>query len=393
MNRPRLFLSACTGMFLFGVALVLLGTLFGLPAMRERLGLTDMVRQGNLQSLLLFGVLISTMFVGPLIDRFGHRAVLAISAFLVAAGLAGLARAEGYGAAQALGVLLGIGGGGLNMATNVLVSDIYEEDRGAKLNQLGVFFGVGALLLPFVTAWVARSILQLMVGTAALSAVAAVAYVFLRFPEPRERGSASILECAKALRNAGVLLFGLLLFFESGNESAMTGWISTWARDIGASVRAATLLLALFQGGMMLGRMLAAPVLRRISNTQMVFASALTSAASIIVLLFAHTISTMTIGAAVAGVAFASIYPTVLAIAGDRYQRYAATVFGIMFTIALTGGMVYPWAMGHVSQTYGVRAGMWFPLIGMLAITVIFSIIHARYPAAERSQSAREHAD
>lgn len=381
MNRTRLFFAACAGMFLFGVALVLLGTLFGLPTMRERLGLTDLVRQGNLQSLLLFGVLVSTVFVGPLIDRFGHKAVLSVSAFMVAIGLAGLARADGYSSAQGLCLLLGLGGGGLNMATNVLVSDIFDEDRGPKLNQLGVFFGVGALLLPFVTAWVERAIVQLMLGTAVLSAFAAAAYAYLKFPNAREGQSASILDCLKAVRYPGVLLFGLLLFFESGNESAMTGWMSTWARNIGASVRAATLLLALFQGGMMLGRLLAAPVLRRVSNAQMVFGSALSSAAAIVILLFARSIPVMTVGAAAAGLAFAAIYPTVLAIAGDRYQRYAATVFGIMFTIALTGGMAYPWAIGHVSQTYGVRAGMWFPLVGMLIITAIFGIIQARYPA------------
>ena len=368
-------------MFLFGVALVLLGTLFGLPAMRERLELDTLVRQGNLQTLLLFGVLISTIIVGPLMDRFGHKLVLALSAVLVAVALSGFSFAGGYNAAQLLSLALGVGGGGLNMATNVLVSDIYDEDRGAKLNQLGVFFGVGALFMPFVTAWVVRAITQLILVSAVLSACCAIAYLILQFPAGRERSGTSIFDSFGAIRNPGVLLFGLLLFFESGNESAMTGWVSTWATSLGASARNATLILALLQGMMMLGRLLAAPVLRHVKKTHLVLASAVGGFISVAIVLAAKSPELLAVGAGLTGLTFASIYPTVLALAGDRYQRYAATVFGILFTIGLSGGMFYPWAIGHVSQWRGLRAGIFFPLVGTAVITLIVAVIRAKYPA------------
>ncbi len=381
MNRTRLFLSACGGMFLFGVALVLLGTLFGLPAMRERLELTTLVRQGDLQTLLLFGVLLSTMLVGPLMDRFGHKMVLAVSAALVALALGGFAFAAGYRAAQLLSVALGIGGGGLNMATNVLVSDIYDENRGPRLNQLGVFFGVGALMMPFVTAWVVRAITQLILVSAVLSALCAIAYLALNFPAGRESSGASIFESFRAIRYPGVLLFGFLLFFESGNESAMTGWVSTWATSLGANARNATLTLALMQGMMMLGRLLAAPVLRHVKKTHLVLASAIGGFISVAIVVAAQSPALLALGAGLTGLTFASIYPTVLALAGDRYQRYAATVFGILFTIGLSGGMFYPWAIGHVSQSEGLRAGMFFPLVGTVAITAIVTVLRAKYSA------------
>ena len=70
-----------------------------------------------------------------------------------------------------------------------------------------------------------------------------------------------------------------------------------------------------------------------------------------------------------------------LALAGDRYRRYAGTVFGILFTIGLSGGMFYPWAIGHISQSQGVRAGIYFPLVGTVVITAILLIIRSRHPA------------
>lgn len=372
-------------MFLFGISLVLLGTLFGLPAMRERLELTTLVRQGNLQTVLFFGLFLATIVGGPLIDRFGHKLVLSASAALVAVSLAGFAYASGYGAAQVFTLALGIGGGGLNMATNVLVSDIYGDDRGAKLNHLGVFFGVGALIMPFVTAWVAEAIVQLMLVAAALSALASIIYASLRFPDAHEADSGSILDAFKAVRYPGVLLFGFLLFFESGNESAIVGWLSTWSTHLGASVRWATLTLALFQAMMMSGRLLAAPLLKAFSKTQLVLMSAIGAIVAVTVLLIASSPTVLTIGAALTGLTFASIYPTVLALAGDRYQRYAGTVFSILFAIGLAGGMFYPWAIGHLSQAQGIRAGMVLPLVGTVAITLLLLTIRARY----RVQAAR----
>jgi fucose permease len=78
-------------------------------------------------------------------------------------------------------------------------------------------------------------------------------------------------------------------------------------------------------------------------------------------------------GAALVGFSFAGIYPTALAMVGDRYARYAGTVFGVLFAIALVGGMLFPWVIGRVSQIAGVRYGMLLP---MLSATLICVLVH-----------------
>ena len=83
-----------------------------------------------------------------------------------------------------------------------------------------------------------------------------------------------------------------------------------------------------------------------------------------------------------AGLTFAGIYPTVLALVGDRYQRYAGTVFGWLFAIGLAGGAVSPWAVGQISQVWRLRAGMLVPLAGTVAVTVLAAIVRRRSEAA-----------
>ena len=48
--------------------------------------------------------------------------------------------------------LLGVGGGMLVTAANALVSDVGEAHRGVALNLVNLFFGMGGLATPFISA-------------------------------------------------------------------------------------------------------------------------------------------------------------------------------------------------------------------------------------------------
>jgi fucose permease len=378
-HRDRLFWAACAGLFVFGVVMVLPGTLFGMPEMRSRLQVTDMVRQGNLQTLLLFGVFLATIVTGPLIDRFGNKVVLANSALLATAGMTGFAAAHSYTAAEVCGLVLGAGGGGLNMGTNVLVSEAFAEDRGARLNLLAVFFGVGALFVPFTAAAAGPAHMNgVMLAAAAISGASMIAYLALAFPPAGEASGFSLGQAVKVLRYPGVLLFAFLLFFESGNEAAMLGWTSTWAGAMGANARTATLVLALFQAMMMVGRIGASRILSVISEARLMAVSGAGALLSVILIVSAPSAAVLAAGVALGGLTFASIYPTILAMAGDRFRSFAGTVFAVLFGVGLTGGMAFPWSIGHVSDAVGLRAGMGVPVLGAVMICGLLVVIRVR---------------
>ena len=146
-----LFGGAATGIFVFGIVMAVLGTLFGLPEMRSRLQMT-LAQQGTMFLLLFLGIFIATVIAGPVIDAIGNKAILVVSSLLVAAGMAGFTFAHSFGTAAIPAVLLGCGGGGLNTSTNALVSDLFGDRRGPMLNLLGIFYGIGALCIPLFAA-------------------------------------------------------------------------------------------------------------------------------------------------------------------------------------------------------------------------------------------------
>jgi MFS transporter, FHS family, glucose/mannose:H+ symporter len=363
-------------MFVFGITLAILGALFGLPQMRERIH-ADLAQQGDIFLMLYFGIFVSTIIVGPIIDSFGNKIVLTASAFGVVAGLLGFWVAGSFVVAMAAAFVLGFGGGGLNTASNALVADLYAENRGAMLNLLGVFFGFGALFIPLLAASITThvTIAQLLLIAASLAAICTFAYLLLPFPQPLESVGFSIFASLRAAKYPAVMLFAFLLFFESGNESAIGGWTSTYVGSVGGAPRAATWILAAYWAGLMIGRVAGARLLATMRKERLVFFSGIGSAIGTAVLVAWPSLITMATGAGIVGLSFAAIYPTTLAIAADRYQRLAGTIFGLLFAIGLIGGMIFPWAVGHLSEHFGVRPAMLLPLLGAVMITILATAI------------------
>jgi fucose permease len=366
-------------MFIFGVVLALLGTLFGLPAMRDRLGV-NLAQQGDLFLLLFAGVCFATIAVGPLIDRFGNKVVLLVSALLVTLALVEFAAAHSMLSASIAALLIGLGGGGLNTSCNVLTSELYEGNRGPMLNLLGIFYGFGALFIPLLAASITRLLPmpELLLCTAALPAIGVVAYAVLPFPPPREGHGMRWREILEVVRYPGLLLFGLLLFIESGNEAVLGGWTSTYVGNAGAAAQLATWILAGYWAGLMLGRFCATRLLRHFRDVQLILLSALGAMAGCGVLLGVRSVPVLAAVVAFTGFAQSAIFPTTLAMIGDRYRRYAATAFGVLFAIGLAGGAVFPWAVGHISEARSVRAGMVLLPAGACAVAATVLVIKRR---------------
>jgi MFS transporter, FHS family, glucose/mannose:H+ symporter len=372
IRRGVLFGGAATGIFVFGIVMAVLGTLFGLPEMRQRLSI-DLAEQGNVFLLLYAGILLATLVAGPVIDSIGNKLILVASAALVASGMAGFAYAHSFGGAAMPAVLLGLGGGGLNTSTNALVSDLYAEERGPMLNVLGVFYGIGALGIPLLAAVIAGHfpIAPQLLICAGLAGACALLFLAMQFPEASAAQSFSWREVLQVARFPGVLVLGFLLFCQSGDEASIGGWTSTYVGEMGLGSRTATLILAGYWAALMVGRLLVARLLKFVGKRQLVLGSGLGALVGAAILLTSRLEGMLVVGVLLIGLSYAGVFPTALAIAGDTYRKMTGTVFGLLFAIALMGGMSFPWAVGQISQGLGVRYGMVVPLAGAAGICVL----------------------
>ena len=87
-NKNLVFTAACIGMCFFGISMITLGAV--LPSLTTKLAL-DNLQATALVTFLPLGLLGGSLLFGPIVDRFGHKALLLLSCLVVLLGLEGIA--------------------------------------------------------------------------------------------------------------------------------------------------------------------------------------------------------------------------------------------------------------------------------------------------------------
>jgi MFS transporter, FHS family, glucose/mannose:H+ symporter len=364
---------AYAAIFVFGIVMALLGAIMPVLSGHLALALGDV---GTLFLATNASMLIASIVVGPVMDRFGMKAPLAIGAVLVALALAAIASASGLGTLLPAVALLGLGGGALNAGANTLIADLHDEPEGkaSALNLLGVFFGFGALLMPFSIGALLSTVglSGLLWMAAVLSAGTGTVAAAMRFPAPKQAHGLAMAEIRRFAGMPLVLAFAFLLFFQSGNEFLLGGYFSTFlTREMAVPVARASYLLAAFWATIMVARVLLSRTLGHFGASRAVLGSAVVASAGTIAVSVASSTPLAIAGMLITGAALAGIFPTVLGMAGAAFRDHSGTVFGILFTVALTGGMLMPWIAGHLAEASGLRAVFMLAAANFAAVAVL----------------------
>ena len=148
MNKRSILAAGYAGIFFFGISFLTLGSV--LPSLREVLHL-DMAQSSALAGILPFGVLAGSVVFGPWCDRFGYKMPFQFAAAMVVLGFIGLSAFTSVSWLGTCVFITGAGGGILNGACNGLVTDVSDDrNRSSNLSILGVFYGLGALVMPLI---------------------------------------------------------------------------------------------------------------------------------------------------------------------------------------------------------------------------------------------------
>jgi fucose permease len=374
-SRRVHFTCACLGLLTFGIVLTTLGSV--LPSIIERFGI-DKAQAGALFLLMTLGILAASLVFGPMVDRYGYKWILLAATALIITGLEGIAFASSIGWLRVAILIIGFGGGIINGGANALVADISSGERGANLNLLGVFFGAGAVGVPFALATLSGRFSQsaLIAGVGALVVVPLAVIGVTRFPAPKQPQGFPIATAGGLLKDRLLLLMGLMLFLESGIEITVGGWTSTFVKEeLAVAAGTALVLLSLYWLGMMLARVALGSILRRTSHFRVLYACLAIALAGSALLLTTRNVTVATIGVFLLGVGFAAMFPTVLGFIGDRYANLSGTAFSLAIAMALLGGMLLPYVTGVLGGRYGMRESFVIVPVALVVLSVLLGIL------------------
>lgn len=351
-----MFAAACLGMAVFGIVLTTVGAV--LPSVVERFGV-DKAQAGSLFLSLSLGILAGSLVFGPVVDRHGYKSLLLLCTGLVALGLEGIAFAPSFAWLRMAVLLIGLGGGVVNGGANALVSDVSEGGRASGLSYLGIFFGVGAVGVPFALALLLGAFsYTTLVAATGLTVLAPLAFMAAtRFPVPKQAQGFPIARGLGLLREPFLVLLGLTLFLQSGMEISVGGWTATYFKEeLGLAGHRGLFFLSLYWLAMMLARLALGALLGRVSPTRALYAGIAAAFLGSWLLRAAREPGPAAAGIVLVGAGFAAAFPVVLSLVGDRYAGLSGTAFSIALAMALTGGMLLPYVTGVLGQAFGLRA-------------------------------------
>lgn len=375
-NRRVVFQAACTGMLLFGVCMITLGSVA--PDLREKLHL-DELTSGTLFSILPLGILAGSFIFGPIADRYGYRNLLVISSLCFCAGFEGLAFTMSSNLLKLYIFLIGLGGGSINGATNALVSDISEKEKGANISLLGVFYGMGALGMPLILGALKSKVSfeGIVAGVGIVTLMSGFFFLAIKYPPPKQAKGVPFTSTLRLIKNKILLTIALFLSFQSGFEGIINNWTTTYLiKKLSISESTALYGLSSFVAGMAVMRLLIGSLFRSFSSKKLLLISFSLILSGLLLSKAGHSLPISVAGLILLGAGLSGGFPIMLGIVGGLYSELSGTAFSLVFFIALIGNTLINLLMGFIAQNFGIGHLITFALAEtiimiLLAIPII----------------------
>jgi len=343
-----LIFAAIVAIFVYGMIAAMLGTI--LPDLSDRFHLTP-TQNGSIAFAQALGLIIASVGVGPLLDSEGKKIGLILGLAFIAVALYALPRAKGFRSILVLLFLLGVGGGIVVTGANALVSDVSEAHRGIALNLVNLFFGLGGLTTPFLSANLfARNWVRLCYTVASLTVVTLVIQAVTKMPSPTSAGRFAVVDVAPILGHPLLFMLGLFLFLYVSCEVGIWNWLPRHLIAQGVPESRALNILSLgFALGLLIGRVGVSPILIHVQPiTVTLAASAAMAVTTFLMLRTVRPAAAFTL-VFLARLSMAPVFPTTLAIVADAFPRMTSTALGFVITCGWIGLAVSSRIIGAIA--------------------------------------------
>ncbi|MCE8003157.1 MFS transporter [Billgrantia ethanolica] len=367
--QVRVTLSYFVTFIAIGMCTGLLGP--ALPHLAEMTG-SSMGQIGILFTARALGTMLGSVLSGALIDRFdGHRVLVAML-LLMAAGLFAVPFSPALMLLTAVMFLLGMAEVSVNAGGNTLLLWNHGPASPPWVSALHFCFGLGNMLAPLVV--VAVLYLQLSFAWAfwlvALYAVV-LSVPLLRHSSPRPPDdTASDRPDPPPHDGVRLAIFLAMFGLYVGLEITFAGWITAYGMLNGLAPGDAALMVTLFWLTLSAGRLLAIPLLRRLSPWKVLRGCLALGLFSALALHFLWL--PLPLVALLFGLACSAIFPILFGLSHQLMTLNGRTT-GWIFLASGTGGMTLPSLTGPLLERAGTGA---FPLllaalVGLLSLGLV----------------------
>ena len=352
-NRNRLFIASALSLFVTAVAF---GARSGhlIPWMNE-FNLTA-VEAGWIASAFLWGITISVLLFGLLVETWGTAKIITILFFAQLAGIVLTVLAGGFWTLFFATMLIGVANGCVNAACNPLVTTLYPEQKTVRLNLFHMWnaigIAIGGLMVFFCNIFEIGWRIQI-----AILLIPTILYGFMFFKQKfpateRTMLGGSYKDMFKAIVSPLFLFIAFLMILTSSVEFGANQWIPSLFENavtglFGQGAFGSVLILVWISLTMALARYFASAIVRLLTPVGVLMMSALLTASGI----YLMSISSggfIFVAATIFAFGIAYFWPNMLGLAADRRPMSGALGLAIIGGMGTLGGAIIQPIIGGI---------------------------------------------
>lgn len=329
----------------------------------EEFNLTG-VQVGWIVGTAFWGFTLAMVIFGPLIDILGIGKVIVIAFICHMIGLTMTIFAQGFWTLFFSTMFIGIANGSVEAAANPLVTAIYPRDKVARLNRFHMWFPTGIVIGGLIVFFLDDIGIGWRIQTAVML-IPTLGYGFFffrqKFPETeRVSSGATYKDMLKSCVSPFFLFMAFLMILTAATELGTNQWIAALFnhsvdRLFGEGV-GSILILVWISAIMALARLVAGPVVHRLSGIGVLLFSAIFSGIG----LYLMSISSGAVlfaSATVFAMGIGFFWPNMLGVVAEKTPITGALGLAIMGGIGFLGGAIAQPVLGVIYDTQRVSLG------------------------------------
>ena len=347
-----------------------------------------------------WGFTLAMIVLGPLVDVIGLGRVLTVAFTCHVVGLGMTIFASGFWSLFFSTLLIGIANGSVEAACNPLVTALYPNDKTTKLNLFHMWFPAGIVFGGLLVYFFAQAGWGWRMQTVAMlfpTVGYGIMFMGLRFPETeRVTSGTTYRDMLKAIVSPLFLFMAFFMMFTAATEQGTMQWITVLLNhslgkflNEGAS---SILILVWISAVMALARLIAGPVVHRLSGIGVLLFSAVGSGIGLYLMSISSGIILFA-AATVFAIGVAYFWPNMLGVVAENVPASGALGLALMGGFGFLGGSIAQPAVGYIYDLQLIKFGnqldagamtLRYVTILTVVLTIAFLYLFLKYRRKER---------
>jgi fucose permease len=203
----------------------------------------------------------------------------------------------------------------------------------------------------------------------ALGPIVLVALISIR--QPVFESATPLSRYQREQRRLRSILLTLLVFFQSGGEWILAGWLPYWAmRSFGTSTTVAILMIPAFFAAQLLSRLAFERFLQKLIGRRLLVGACVVSASGLLVLTASASSAAAYVGTLLAGSGLGAAYPSLSKTFDDRFT-FDAPLYTALLLSGILGAMMFAWLFAYLDRWLGLSALPLLPMAGVTSVLVL----------------------